>query len=408
MINMKEIIFAVTFFLIFVFAMQLVNALGLSVLPALIRVGNLTRGQQFSITITTYNPDNVEETFSILVDNKIAGWVSFYYPENLSSQISQITIPANSSRDIIANFNIPKDAPNGLYLSTIYIGGSGVNQTENTNSLSIKIPISVSLEVAGLQSLSGKVLNITTADTEINRILRIETEFQNTGEIVATPAIEVSIKKNDVEIANFMSNNTSINAGSTSTIDAEWDTTGQNVGDYVATVDVYLNNSLINESNLKFKILERGTLTAEGKIEGVTASSQVETGQPTKIEVQFQNTGQIDLMAKISGEVYLNSNLVDTLNGDETLVKVGGNETLTAYFKPTQSGNYSIKGNVAFEGKKEPLSDITINAIGNPTSNVSGGFIFDTQSSIIILFVVFAFALIIIGIITNRSKKSRK
>jgi len=402
---MKKIIFAVTFFLIFVFAMQLVNALGLSVLPALIRVGNLARGQQFSITITTYNPDDVEETFSIKPDDKIAGWVSFYYPENLNSQISQITIPAASSRDIIANFNIPKDVPNGLYLSTIYIGGSGTSQVENISSLSIKIPISVSLEVAGLQSLSGKVINITTADTEMNRILRIETEFQNTGEIIATPIIEVSIKKNDIEIVNFATNATPVNLGNTSIIDAEWDTTGQTVGDYVATVDVYLNNSLLKESDLKFKILERGTLTAEGKVEEVKASSEVETGQPTKIEVQFQNTGQIDITAKITGEVYQDNNFVDTLQSDETLVKIGENETLTAYFKPTKDGSYLIKSNVVYEGKKDAIGDIIINST---SSNVSGGFVFDTQSLIIILFVVFAFILIIIGFTKNKFKRSRK
>lgn len=407
---MKKIIFVLTFFLIFVFAMQLVNALGLSVLPALIRLGNLTRGQQFSITIAAYNPDDVEETFSIKPDDKIAGWVSFYYPEDLNSQISQITIPANSSRDVIANFNIPKDAPNGLYLSTIYIGGSGGGQVENVSSLSIKVPISVSLEVAGLQSLSGKVINITTADTEINRLLRIETEFQNTGDIIATPITEeVSIKKNGIEIVNFASNTTSVNVGNTSMIYAEWDTTGQTVGDYVATVDVYLNNSLLKESNLNFKILERGTLTAEGKIEGATASSQAETGQPTKIEVQFQNTGQIDLMAKITGEVYLNNNLVDTLNGDETLVKIGKTETLTAYFKPTKEGAYLIKSNVVYEGKKEPLGDMSINVIGSTATGmaVTSSGVFELLSNnIAIVLTVIIIAIIIVIIYFKKIRET--
>jgi hypothetical protein len=396
---MKKLILFATLFLAFMLAIQLVNAFGLSVLPVYIKM-NVIRGQRFNLSISVYNPGDEGVTYSIKADDKIANWVSFYI-ENQSAQINQISVPPTSSSDFIASFKIPKDVPNGKYLSTINVGSSLVGEgSENTSSLSVAVPISVSFQVEGSQFLTGKVISITTTDTEINRLLRIKTEFQNTGDVIATPRIEFVIIKNGALIANFVHNTTSVYVDNTSVIITEWDTTGQTVGDYVANVKVYLNVTLLKEENLNFKILERGTLTAEGKIEEVTASNEVITGQPARIEVQFQNTGQIDLIAKISGEVYQNNNLVNTLQSDETLIKVGENGTLTAYFKPTKDGSYLIKSNVAYEGKKKPISDISINATGPTGLNFS----LNNQSIIIIIFVIFAFFIILFGIYKARLK----
>lgn len=373
-------------------------------MPALINF-NVLKGQQFDVYISINNLDNFDTLYSIKAGNEITSWVSFYI-ENQSTQINQVAVPALSSTRFIARFNIPKDAPNGQYSSSIYVESLPNEQNlSNASSLSVRVPISVLFDLQGLQYITGKVLNITTSDTEVNRILRIKTEFKNTGDVIATPRIEVAILKNGAEIANFVQNNTSVNVNNTLVIDSEWDATGQTVGDYVANVKAYLSDKLLEEENLNFKILERGTLTAEGKVEEVKASSEVKTGQPAKVEVQFQNTGEIDLTAKITGEVYLNDNLVDTLNGDETLIKIGENETLTAYFRPSQEGNYSIQSSVTYEGKKEPLSDISISATGNPSSNVS---MFDTQNLLLILFVVFAIVLIIVGIVYRKVKKPTK
>lgn len=396
---MKKLILFVMLFLAFMLAIQLVNAFGLSVLPVYIKM-TVLRDQQFNVSISVYNPGDEGVSYSIKADDKIADWVSFYI-ENQSAQINQITVPPTSSSDFIAYFKIPKDVPNGKYLSTINVGSSIVGEgSENASSLSVAVPISVSFQVEGLEFFTGRVISITTTDIEINRLLRIKTGFQNTGNVIATPSIEVAIKKNGAEIANFVHNTTPVGVNITGIIDADWDATGQTVGDYVANVKVYLNTSFLKEENLNFKILERGTLTAEGKIEEVTSSNEVITGQPARIEVQFQNTGQIDLIAKISGEVYQNNNLVDTLKSDETLIKVGENGTLTAYFKPTTDGSYLIKSNVAYEGKKNPISDISINAAGSTGLSLS----LNNQSIIIIIFVVIAFFIILFEIYKAKLK----
>ncbi len=392
---MKKLFLFLTILLAFIIAVHMVNALGLSVLPALIKA-NVIRGQQFDTLVTVNNPSSDEAIYSIKADDKIIDWVSFYM-ENQSSQISQIAVPAASSNSFIARFNIPKGASNGKYTSFIYVETlSNESVLGNSSSLSIKIPITTSLEVVGSQFLTGKVINITTTDTEINRLLRIKTEFQNTGDVKATPRIEVTFKKNGVEIANFVHNTTSVDVDSTLTIDSDCDTTGQTVGDYVANVKVYLNDKVIKEKDIDFKILERGTLTADGKVINSSSPETANSGTVSKIEAEFMNTGEIDLKAKISGEVYSNNELVDTLQSDEVLVKIGETETLTAYFKPTKEGTYLIKSNVVYEGKKEPLNDMSINVAGSTvTGMATSPGIYEILSNNVVIVIIIIIIIII-------------
>jgi hypothetical protein len=392
--------------LIFIASIPLVNASGLSVLPAWIRLSDLMRGYQFNITLTINNPNDQEGTFLLSVVGQSSDWISFYSAGDQSVQINQITIPAQSSGNVIANFKIPSYVPNGNYLSNIYVGSIPPGYTpQNSSSLSIKMPIEVSLGIVGEQNLTANVININSTNTITSRLLIIKIDFQNTGNVIEIPRIEVSIKNNVTEVDNIVYNNTSVFVGNTSTIDINCNTTDYPVGDYIANVKFFLGDNLIAEKNLPFQKIEAKNPTIEGKIKEVTATNEVTSGQTAMIEVQFQNIGETDLKAKIDGDVYLGNNVVDNLESNETLIKIGKTETITAYFRPSQEGNYSIKGSVAFEGKKEPLSDITISAIGSSSSNVS---MFDTQNLLLILFVVFAIVLIIVGIVYRKVKKPTK
>jgi hypothetical protein len=357
------------------------------------------RGGEYQDTLTIFNPNNEEINILLTATGDVADWISFYNEGKLDEPITNLTIPISSSVRIAVKFKVPMDAASDNYSSIIFAqtvpkgGQVGVG---------IKLRSTVNIEVSGTQKLVGIVEDISIKDTEINRPLRILVYFKNTGNVIAKPSIDVEILKNDSSISKFNYKSQGINVDMNKVEEVEWDTTGQTVGDYVANVKVYLGEQLLKEENLNFKILERGTLTASGEIVNVSSPQTIDSGGVAKIEVGFINTGKIDVNAKITGEVLNNnSELVDTVESDETLVRVGQTEILTVYFKPPHDGEYLIKGNVVYEGKKEPMQDITIN-VGK--SRVSGMFILDTQSLLIIIFIVFAVILIIIGIF----KKSKK
>jgi hypothetical protein len=396
---MKRSVLAVGIFLAFIITIQLSNAMGMSVLPAFIKM-NVIRGQQFEIPISVSNPGDEVNVYSINAAEDITGWVNFY-DGNKTEQIDSITVSPISSSSFVAKFSIPRDINNGKYMSYIYIETApGDNVTGNSSSLSIKIPVAVSLEVTGSQFLTGQVNNITVSDIEINKLLRVKTEFENTGDVVATPVIESTVSKNGVEVGSFIHNTTSVGVNKSDVIFSEWDATGLTVGIYELEVKVYLAGSVIKDVNLGFEIMERGTFTAGGKVEEIKASSQVETGKTERIEVTFQNIGQIDVTAKISGEVYQGQSLIDTIEGDETLVRAGESEILTAYFKPTAEGTYTIRSNVIYEGKKEPISEIVIDSRGVAAVSANGSY------DNIIIFVIIAVVLIVTFIIYRYRQES--
>jgi len=98
--------------------------------------------------------------------------------------------------------------------------------------------------------------------------------------------------------------------------------------------------------NVSFTIQEPGELKSLA-IEGKPLVNRV-----IKVVADFENTGTNDTMAKFTGRVYRDGELVDILEGYERFIEVGKNIHLIAYYKIMIPGEYKIKGTVIYEGKE--------------------------------------------------------
>jgi hypothetical protein len=350
------------FLFVLITTIHTVNALGFGVSPSTIKISNAFKGQAYERIIGIFNSESNTSIFVLNVTGNGNEWISFYEEDNPTKPITNVSIPGNGNARVIVKFTISQDASNGDYSPIIYVSVVPENKTSegSVSWLNIQIPIQTSITVTGEQVLTGKVNSITIEDTEINHPIIIKIEFQNTGNVIATPIVKTTILKNNLVIDEFTHSDKSFPINSAGIIELKWNTIGQTVGDYVADVKVFLDENLISEKNLALKILERGTLTAQGKILNVNIPTEIDLGQIIKIEVQFQNTGEIDIRAKINGEIYSNNQLINVINGDETLIGIDKKETLVAYFKPESPGDYLIKGKVLYEGKSVNMDTISI------------------------------------------------
>jgi hypothetical protein len=409
----KTMLSILLFFIIIAYS---VNALGFGVSPSNIEISNAFKGKTYESVIGIFNSGSSSSNFVLNVSGDGSDWISFYKENKPNESVKNITISGNKNARLTVKFSIPQETPNGNYSPTIYVSMMPQDSTTegSSSSISIQIPVETLITVTGEQSLSGVVNSITTSNTEIDRPLRIKVEFQNTGNVIATPTIKATIVKDNLTIDNVVYSEKSFPVNSKDVAVVDWNTTGQALGDYTVNVKVFLGNDMISEKYLNFKILEKGSLTIQGTIKSVVAPQQVTIGELAKIEVEFMNTGKIDLNTKITGEVFNNNNeFVSVINSDDVLVTAGKTETLTLYFRPTENGKYLIKGNVVYEGEKEPMNDIFIDVgdqiartnVGNP---ISGMFVLDTKSLVMIVFVIFALGLIIMGIFSKKFKKSIK
>jgi len=104
-------------------------------------------------------------------------------------------------------------------------------------------------------------------------------------------------------------------------------------------------------------------LTRHGNLTSITYESEPAVGAVTKILATFVNTGGIDTMTRFTGEVYVDGNLVGTVESNELLVPIGASETLTSYLTIESTGKYAVKGHVEYEGRttdtKELLFDVS-------------------------------------------------
>jgi hypothetical protein len=338
-----------------------VNALGLGIAPTDLKITNALRGAEYERMVWVYNPGEDEINVTLGADGEAADWVSFYHTSDPSTSINSMSIPGEDNVGVLVKFNIPADAAAGSYSATIYaetipVGGEYI---EGTTVTKLRMPADVVIIVTGTQILTGVVSGVIATDTEVGYPLRIEVHFKNTGNVEATPQIDVEITKDDANIDSLIFAGTKVKPERSEAIPVEWDTDGRELGNYTAQVAISLDEEAIATQKLNFAILPVGTFSRAGVFEELSLQGEAELGTITKVQATFLNTGQIDTKAKFIGELYCDDELIDTLESEETLVPMGQSDILTSYVTPEKDGDYDIKGYINYEGKKTEVKEIS-------------------------------------------------
>ncbi|MFV9630837.1 MAG: hypothetical protein ACNYWM_07205 [Methanosarcinales archaeon] len=341
---------------------QSVSAMGIGVAPSEVSIENALRGGEAETTVTIFNTGSQDDTFLLSASGDISEWVSYYNKNDPETIIETIDIPGSDKVQVLAVFQIPADAQNENYYGSLDITTAPKNtSTEGTGQhLIVGASSKITIAVTGEQKIDGKVIGITIADTEHNNPLKVKVIFENTGNVIVNPKIDVIIYQNENEVHRYVHQSTEVKPTLTETIIAIWNTTSSNVpDDYIANVTVSLEGRTIVSNNVPFKILPFGSLTRQGNLTEIIVEKEPVIGTPLRIGAVFKNTGMIESSAKFSGEVYRDGDFIDTIMSDELLVEINKEVMLTSYFKPESAGDYLIKGKVTYAGKETPVKEVT-------------------------------------------------
>jgi len=351
-----------------------VSAMALGVAPSTLEITDALRGAEYERSIRIFNPERVDINVALEAEGEISDWINFYQENDPSVPIETLAIAANQEKtNVLVKFDIPPDTANGTYTGTIYaeLVPESTEGTETGVTTTLRVPSNVTIEVTGTQVIAGAVTMISADDTEVNYPLRINIGFSNTGNVVITPQIDVEISNGGVSVAEFSYVETTVRPETQEIIEIEWDTTGQQPGDYSAQVKATSGDMSFGERNLEFTLLPTGTLTRAGELTGITLEGNSATGSLVAVVAEFVNTGQIDTRAKFIGEVYCDGELVDAIESEEMLVPVGNTETLRSYVRLENPGAYEISGYVYYEGKQTEIKEVffTATATGGTVTN---------------------------------------
>ena len=370
-----------------------VSASGLGVAPPRIVIEDALRDSEYQRMITIFNPTGQPLTVSLNASGDAATWLSFHEIGDPSRPIETIaSVPDEVS--FLLKIGIPEDAPNGEHKASVL-----VQRGADGGGVVLGVEVAVTITVTGTQILRGEVLGISTRDTEAGYPQRTEVQFWNTGNVAATPQTDIGVTKDGAAIDSVTSAEVQVGVESQEMIAVEWDTTGRELGDYVAQVSVSLAGTVLATKDLPFTLMPVGTFSRAGVFTELALQGEPNLGATAKIQATFSNTGEIDTTAKFIGEVYCDKDLVDALESEESLIPMGQKEILTSYVKLERPGNYDIKGYVNYEGKKTELKEISFTLAGT-----SQGRSFNLFSPVAIAVIVVLIAGIAVMALRRRGK----
>lgn len=330
------------------------NTCGIGLSPQEMTLRNLARGQEYERKIVVYNTKNYTENFSLWAEGVGSEWITFYAEEdtNHTTPLNTIAIPGENHSFVTVLFRIPNDAANGIYNPQIFVQTSPPEGEGGGQTVSLMLSTDVTLVVTGEQNLTGVVLSVTTEDVERGEPLKIFVEFENTGNVDATPEITVNIVKGEVVVDTVTFAETRLKPKTREIIPVEWDTSGRELGNYTAEVNVSLEGDLIYTGRVSFALKPFGVVSTRGNLTELFYEGDLITGNTIKIIAYFKNMGKAAVSAKFIGELYHEGKFIRKLESNEVLVEGQYHiEPLTIYLPLDETGRYEIKGYVFYENK---------------------------------------------------------
>jgi hypothetical protein len=347
------------------------SASGIALAPSVLEITDAVRGEEYERSVTVINPEDVEQAVTIGTEEEAGDWIELFLPDDRTTPVNEVTVPALDRVTLNARITIPEDAANGIYNAKIYVitkstkigGQTGVSAAFRASTI-------ISLSVTDVEIHSGSIDSVKILDTEMSFVLPIEVNFQNTGNVVEKPEVTVAILKDGKRIDRITHSDTPVRANTIGTIQIEWDTAGREVGEYTAQVSAALDGKSVGEEEVEFEILPLGTMTRNGMLTGLSYEGNAVPKGILKVVGTFLNNGQIETKAKLVGEVNKDGTLVDIIDGDEFSVPVNEKEELVSYIDIGYAGEYEISAYVLYEGKKTDKKTFTVSAI-DPAAQVS-------------------------------------
>ncbi|MDG6219293.1 MAG: hypothetical protein QCI00_07620 [Candidatus Thermoplasmatota archaeon] len=363
---------------------------GITVMPGAINLGDVVKGTYYTRQITIINSGEEPIGIALSSEGLLASYITFSQDSDFSYTFDYLNV--SKKENVLVRFFIPLTFPSGFFNTTIYVKTADFfdkdNNNTQTSSIYLSFPICVTLNATGEVNLSGEITYLEIKDNEVGYPILFHIGFLNKGNVIAFPAIYINISRGSWYIDNLKHSQTWIDSGRGEIIAIEWDTENREPGAYDARVTIVLDENIIEDQNLSFQILPRGSLTRNGELQNLSFSGNLQVGNTIKIIASFKNTGGIETTAKLIGEVYIDDNLVDSIESDGYLVKTGRASELISYYKLVELGQYTINGYVLYEGNQTSIKTISFQMGDELFGNV-----LNTILLFIVVIIIFSFIL---------------
>jgi len=250
-------------FVIFAFLLVLPQAvLGIGQTTDPIIINDALRGQTFQKEIIVVNTEKTESVIAVMAEGDIAEWTKFFDKSDLINPITEMTMEAGATKNILAEIAIPEDIKNGDYLGSIGVTKKTENEisSESSASVSQKINRKVEIKVSDEENISIKVSVIPEKyDMEEKESIKVRIIYDNQGNVAVRPDMNVKIKRDDKTLFSitypFSEETQSIKPKAVFEVPGvEIPTAMLGKGTYAAEIDFAVDQKTIATENFKFSI----------------------------------------------------------------------------------------------------------------------------------------------------------
>ena len=361
MISKKRTFYSLLLLLAFVFAgipIKPVKALGIS--PPEIFVNSLRNTSQKKTVSILRSPDDVGDIYmSVVLTEQDEKFIKL--------TDKSFVIPAGQM-EYKYSFEVnPGNTPNGKYLAgiTFVKGPAPVAQTSGSKStIRMGVMAKVHVIIDGSEVVDFKLISVRAADTETDQPTGIFYTISNYGNVDFRPdkiifsfidaldqtvVFTEEIAGEDIPVVSagtefkesYIETNPKLPLGLHGVL-AEFFVKGEHVG--------------VLASQNKFSVFPPGTLKQAGEIVRIiTNKQQYKPGEKIKVDVDFENTGDVPLSAVLYLNISKNGEFVDLVKGNEYAVPPKEKMNMMQVLDLKEKGDYDVEAYVEFGKKKSEV-----------------------------------------------------
>lgn len=233
--------------LILILSFDLVSAMGIGVSPSTLEFKDALKGYTYEKELKIDNTgDNL-----IIAKIDVSGnsdWFEF-------DPGFEVRVEGKSSSRVNVKLKTPDDLPNGEYETILNIIGTP-EEDKGGVSLIPGVSSNIIVGITDKEIIKGYVDSILTRDAEKGQYVQFIISFLNKGNVDISPTARVTVRTNDRNISSFEENFNAVKPGSSESFVAKYNTKDMELGGYYADVGVYVEDELIKENTVNFRVLE--------------------------------------------------------------------------------------------------------------------------------------------------------
>ena len=314
----------------------------------------------------------------------------------------------------------PGDAPNGDYevhLRFLKINEGALGEDVKTGNMVVTgVTAQILVTVGGVENLAYKLEALSVDQTEVGRAVQATYQVSNTGNVdwrIEKIRFDFTNTEDEVLVESVEVSSSGIAPVTAGKPYQQFPLMLEpklTEGSYKVQAVFYSNGTEVGtlQSGNALDVYAEGTLAQEGEISGISVNKpSYNSGEKVKVDVVFQNTGEVDVDAVFVASVYRGDEVVDILRGKSYVVGRGDEMVFSEIYDPKSiKGTYIIEAYVEYGKRRTDAQKISFEVL----SSGIGGSIFGKAGSFVNSFIGLGILVVLLfaGVILYRNKRKKK